>query len=246
MRLPQDLCRSRVETKYGVAAEDVPALLSRIRADLREEYGVHTLYFDRADGSLVRKALEDPMHCTKVRIRDYGDGSPWVWFEVKTREGCWTRKSRIRLSREEAARCLAGAGPERPRADPGRDPGEGDAQARLLLEEAQRGNLVALGSVSASRRSFLLHQSQVRITLDLDIAYHRPGALPLAGEASGIPGPLLRKESRPVLEMKHVGFVPPGCLDLVQGLRPTNDSKFLNLLRCLSESDGVADRVDRL
>src|SRR5262249_2550531 len=57
MRMTLDLSRSRVETKYDVAAEDVPSLLRRIPADEREDYGVRTLYFDRPDRSLARRAL---------------------------------------------------------------------------------------------------------------------------------------------------------------------------------------------
>jgi hypothetical protein len=244
MRLTLDLSRSRVEMKYGVAAEDVPALLRRIPADEREDYAVRTLYFDRTDGSLARSALEDPLHCTKVRIREYADGSPWVWFEVKTREGRWTRKSRLRLSREEVARALEGL--DGPLGRPGRAAALEVGDARLFLDEARRGNLVALGWVHSKRQSFLLKKSLVRVTLDLEIAYHRATALPFAREASGAPGPLLRKEEHPVLEMKHVGCVPRSCLELIKGLPSSNYSKFRNLVRCLSEAGGVADRVDRL
>jgi hypothetical protein len=241
MRLTLDLSRSRVEMKYGVTAEDVPALLRRMPGDLREDYGVRSIYFDRLDGSLARKALEDPLHCTKVRLREYGNGSPWVWFEVKTREGRWTRKSRLKLRRRDAARCLAGL-----YAPLVNGPGEDGTDARLFLDEARRGQLVALGSVHARRLSFLLKKSLVRLTLDLDIAYHRPSAVSFAPEASLIPGPLVRKEEGPVLELKHVGCVPQSCLDVVGGLCPTNYSKFRSLVRCLSDSGEVARRVDRL
>ncbi len=244
MRLTLDLSRSRVEMKYGVAAEDVPALLQRIPADEREDYDVRTLYFDRPDGSLARRALEDPFHCTKVRIREYADRSPWVWFEVKTREGRWTRKSRLQLGRDDAARCLAGLDGPFGRF-PG-EPGQDDADARLYLNEARSGHLVALGAVHSTRRSFLLKKSLVRITLDLEIAYHRAAASPFAGEASVMSGPLLRREEEPVLELKHVGCVPRSCLALVDGLRPSNYSKFRNLVRCLSESGEGAGCVDRL
>jgi hypothetical protein len=238
MRLTLDLSRSRVEMKYGVAAEEVPALLRRIPADEREDYGVRTLYFDRPDGSLARRALEDPLHCTKVRLREYDDRSPSVWFEVKTREGRWTRKSRLELRREDAARCLAGEG-----LDGIPEPGEDDADARLFLDEVRRGILVAVGSVHATRLSFLLKRSLVRITLDLEIAYHRPA--PLQG-SSGLLGPLLRKDAQPVLELKHVGCVPRSCLDLIEGLRPSDYSKFRTLVRCLSEPGRGTERVDRL
>ena len=115
MRLTIDLSRSRVETKYSIADEDVPALTCRIPSDEREDYAVLTHYFDRADGSLARNAIEDPFHCTKIRTRQYAE-DPSVWFEVKTRRGCWTRKSRLRLSRSEG-------GPARPRAEPFRGGG---------------------------------------------------------------------------------------------------------------------------
>ena len=241
MRLTLDLSRSRVEMKYGVAAEDVPALLGRIPADRREDYGVRTLYFDRPDGSLARKALDDPFYCTKVRLREYDDGSPWVWFEVKTREGRWTRKSRLRLLRKDAARCLAGLDEA-----PGREPREDPSEARFFLDEARRGRLVAVGSVHARRLSFSLKKSLVRLTLDQDISYHRPSELPFPPEAFLRSGPLLGREDGPVLELKHVGCIPQSCLDLVGGLCPTNYSKFRSLVRCLSDSGEVARRVDRL
>jgi hypothetical protein len=239
MRLTQDLSRSRVEAKYGVAAEDVPALLHRIPADEREDYVVNTLYFDRPDASLARKAVEDPFHCTKVRARQYGDGSPWVWFEVKTREGRWTRKSRLQLSRAEASSLISATA--RLRNLPARSGSDEDADARSFLEEVLRGELVPLGAVTADRRSFLLKRELVRITLDLDIAYHRPAA-----GRPGMRGALLCREPDPVLEVKHVGCVPPSCRRLLEGLRPSGYSKFRNLVRSLREADGNADRVDRL
>jgi len=244
MRLTQDLSRSRVETKYGVTAEDVPALLDRIPADEREDYGVCTLYFDRPDGTLARKALEDPLHCTKVRAREYEANSPWIWFEVKTREGRWTRKSRLKLTRSEASRLISrndAAGWSSVPA--GR---EEDADARLFLEEALHGELVPVGAVYAYRRSFFLKRDLVRITLDLDIAYHRPSPEPDAPGTDGMRGPLLWREPEPILEVKHVGCVPRTCLDLLGRLKPSNYSKFRNLVRSLSESCGGTDRVDRL
>jgi len=236
MRLTLDLSRSRVETKYGVAAEDVPALLRRIPADGREDYGVSTLYFDRADGSLARKALADPLHCTKVRAREYGDGSPWIWFEVKTREGRWTRKSRLKLARPEAARLFAGSS----RVLQVESDGDDDGEARRVLDEARRGDLRPVGAVYAFRKSCTLKRDLVRITLDLEIAYHRPC------EEPGMLGPLLRREREPVLEVKHVGCLPESCLRLLNGLRHSTYSKFRNLVQSLSEFGGEAERVDRL
>lgn len=238
MRPTQDLSRSRVETKYRLMAEDVPVLLRRIPADQREDYAVSTLYFDRPDGSLARNALKHPLHCTKVRAREY-QGSTWVWFEVKSRDGRWTRKSRLRLLRSEASRLIAGEGFPNRAALP--TDGADDFEARAYFDDVCRGELVPVGAVSAFRRSLVLHRNLVRITIDMDIAYHRPSAT-----APGMGGPLLRREPEPVLELKHFGSVPPSCLDLLSRLRPSNHSKFRNLVQSLSAIDGERDRVDRL
>lgn len=242
MRLTLDLSRSRVETKYHVAAEDVPALPDRILADEREDYSVRTLYFDRPDGSLAKKAVDDPFHCTKVRAREYIGGSS-VWFEVKTRRGRWTRKSRLHLERSEAARLLAG----NPDASvPRVASGEEEAEARRFLRAVARGELVPVGIVTALRQTFTVKNPQVRITLDRDIAYFRPPAEPFGLPEGNSPGDLLLREHEPVLEVKHGGNLPVWCEELIAGLRNTTYSKFRNLVQSLADPRKVADRVDRL
>jgi hypothetical protein len=234
MRLTLDLSRARVETKYCVAAEDVPALLARIPADEREEYGIRSLYFDRPDRSLARAAEADPLHCTKVRAREYPGGSS-VWFEVKTRRGRWTRKSRLELRRSEAA-ALFGGCPVAFRdavVSPG---GDGDQEARRFLQEVVRGSLVPIGVVRSFRQNFVLNRPQTRITLDREIAYFRPESSPFSQEGSDRPSLLLRWEPSPVLEVKHAGRLAPWCEALVAGLRPSTYSKFRNLVRVLEEA----------
>ena len=247
MRLAIDLSRSRVETKYGLPPEEVPALTSRIPADEREEYGVLTLYFDRPDGSLSRRAIEDPFHCTKVRTRQYPE-DPSVWFEVKTRQGSWTRKSRLRLRRFEAARLVRGLSPAEARAFVPLQAGDGDdeAEARGRLRELAEGELVPVGSVYAFRKTYLVRSDQVRITLDQQIAYYRPSVDPFSAEGAAAPGLLLRREPDLVLEVKHGGLLPPWGRDLVSGLRRSRYSKFRNLVLSLAEARRATRRVDRL
>lgn len=246
MRLTTDLSVRRVETKYGVAAEGVPALLSRIPADEREEYGVRTLYFDRPDWSLARAALKDPMNCTKVRSREYPNGST-VWFEVKTRQGCWTRKSRLELPRPEAARLFGRSGvPGLPVPASSGATAEDEAEARRYLQEILEGRLRPVGTVVAHRVSLVLKQPLLRITLDRDIAYYRPTAHPYVAHGSDMPELLLRREPEPVLEVKHVGVLPPWCDELLSGLERSTYSKFRSLLQFLAETGKGTDRVDRL
>jgi hypothetical protein len=247
MRLTIDLCRSRVETKYSLAAEDLPALAGGIPCDQREDYGVLTHYFDRPDGSLARRAFEDPRHCTKIRTRQYPEDSS-VWFEVKTRRGSWTRKSRLRLCRAEARGLVRGLGPGEAEAlGPLRDQkgGDGDAEARFYLRELAQGALLPVGAVYAYRRTFLAGEDRVRITIDQEISYYRPCEVPFSDEDAMSAGLLLGSESGLVLEVKHAGVLPPWCKDLVSGLRRSKYSKFRNLVLSLAQVGKAADHVDR-
>lgn len=240
MRLTIDLSRSRVETKYAVAVEEVSALIDRIPADDREEYAVFTLYFDRPDGSFARRALLDPLHCTKVRAREYPE-DPSVWFEVKRRQGCWTRKSRLRLTRPEAVRLIRGMRSDEAESfGPLRDGDDDGAEARRHLRELARGGLLPVGTVTSFRKSFLLKKAQVRITLDQEIAYYGPCENPCQTPGSTRSGLLLWREPEPVLEVKRVGSLPPWCRELVSGLRRSRYSKFRNLVRTLEESRKAA------
>ena len=243
MRLTIDLTRSRVETKYSVAAEELAERTRRIPVDEREDYGVLTHYFDRTDGSLARGAIDDPFHCTKVRTRQY-PGDAAVWFEVKTRSGCWTRKSRVRLSRSEAARLVRGLSPsERESFDLD---GDDEAEVRIHLRALAEGELIPVGAVYAFRKTYMVRGDQVRITLDQEIVYYRPCDEPYSAQEATAPELLLRSEPGLVLEVKHAGAVPPWCRELLSGLRRSRYSKFRNLVQSLSEARRAAERVDRL
>jgi len=246
MRLTIDLSRSRVETKYGLTAEDIPALTDRIPCAEREEYRVLTLYFDRPDGSLARRALEHPLRCTKVRTRQYPE-DPSIWFEVKTRRGCWTRKSRLQLSRSEAAALLRGLTPaEMDAFGPLHGSDDDEAEARCHLRELAEGGLLPVGAVHAFRRTFLVRADQVRITLDQGISYYRPCEDPTSLDGATAPGLLLQTESSLVLEVKYAGALPDWGRELVSGLRRSSYSKFRNLVLSLAEARRAANRVDRL
>ena len=103
-----------------------------------------------------------------------------------------------------------------------------------------------MGAVNAFRKTFLVQRDQVRITLDQEIAYYRPGEDPTSAQEATAPGLLLRSEPGLVLEVKHVGPLPPWCRELVSGLRRSKYSKFRNLVLFLAEARRAADRVDRL
>ncbi len=244
-----DISRSRVEMKYLLPAERLPELLVRVPPHQREDYRVTTLYFDRPDGSLSRLALEQPYECTKVRARDYLDGSPYVWFEVKSRLGQWTRKSRTKVARADLTQLLGGLSLSRRLPLPeGPADGEDDGGETLrLLEDVRRRELIPIGAVHVLRKTFMLPEVSLRFTLDEGISYYRTPERPYWNQERLVPeslGPLLQKDTDPVLEMKHAGTVPSWCLGVVSGLTKSAYSKFRTLVRCIEQASRVADRVD--
>jgi hypothetical protein len=86
---------------------------------------VTTIYLDTPARTHYRAAVGDIDHNVKVRAKEYYDlhpslaelatdpadivrYQPWVWFEMKRRDGARTIKHRFRLPKREVPACLAG------------------------------------------------------------------------------------------------------------------------------------------
>jgi hypothetical protein len=247
--MERNITRARVEVKYLIPQGLVETVLARLPSLETRVYGVTTVYFDRLDRALSAGALKSPAHCTKIRLREYLDGSPNLWIEIKTRSGSWTRKARFRIGREALSPLLRGGDL---RDVPALACGPCDreaAEAFRRLREVAGGRLVALGAVSTARHAYRVSDLPFRMTLDRNVTYHRvserllqPGAT-LSPATLGAP---LRRETAAILEIKHGGAVPEWLPDVLAGLAPTDYSKFRTLVRALDESCKVAGHVDRL
>ncbi|MEE8170800.1 MAG: polyphosphate polymerase domain-containing protein [Phycisphaerae bacterium] len=71
------------------------------------QYPVHSIYFDSADGQLLRSTLERRTNRVKLRVRTYRrfgepDGTLPAFFEIKRKSNGLVRKTRARLPRHEA------------------------------------------------------------------------------------------------------------------------------------------------
>jgi hypothetical protein len=246
-----DITRSRIEVKYLIPLGRIGRLVDRISADEREEYAVTTVYFDAPDRSLSRLALESPYGCVKVRIREYLDGSPWVWLEVKSRRGAWTQKWRSRMRRTALPSLLEAGGGIGLRSLEGPPwEGVGDAaEARRCVEAATAGPLRPLGAVTAHRRTYSLASSSVRFTLDHDVTYFGAPRAPWSGghpiSRKALGAPLLRERDA-VLELKHSGEPPLWCTMLVSNLEMSAYSKFRNLIQSVENAGKAVSHVDRL
>jgi hypothetical protein len=246
-----DISRTRIELKYQVPIDDVEAVVSEIPAERREDYQVSTLYFDTPDRLLSCRALRTPYECTKVRVREYQEGSPDLWIEVKSRNGAWTQKWRLPVPRATLERRLVEGEPldldgMGKKLSDDREEFKG---ARDSLEGIIRGPLLPMGTVCARRRTFALFSTPIRFTVDERISYHLP---PSESRSSGLPGqgvlggPLLHQEPGAVVELKHAGDVPLWCTRIVTTLTLSRYSKFRSLIGHLASSPNVADHVDRV
>jgi hypothetical protein len=243
-----DLVRRRVEVKHLVPASAAPEIRRRIaaarpgRGARRIDGWVTTAYFDLADRRLSRAALDRPESNLKLRLREYftEDGvpcSPFVWFEIKEREGGVTRKSRFQLHRRLLRRFLDG---DRDLAEILTCQEKGTALEDVVaavqrVDDLARSPLAAVGAVRYRRTSVQGGEPAARVTLDERISYHL--GLPALAEGRraldrfGL-GPAAWEESAAIVEVKHSGDGPPAwCAGVVGSAAPAEYSKFLILAR---------------
>jgi SPX domain protein involved in polyphosphate accumulation len=227
----QDLVKRRVEIKHLLSPSAAPDVHRRLRAadpgtDAKRISGrVVTTYLDLPDRRLTRAVLDHPEENLKLRIREYLSEqgtpvSPFVWVEMKEREGEISRKSRFRLHKRLLAKFLDG----------GVDLGEvltcqsdpfdvGDVvQAVQEIHMVAEGPLSPIGTVRYRRDSIQGGDPAARVTLDEEITY-------FVGTASWT-------EGSAVVEVKHSGERPPSwCRAVVGPGRASEYSKFLVLAR---------------
>ncbi|HEY6725530.1 MAG TPA: VTC domain-containing protein, partial [Polyangiaceae bacterium] len=165
----------------------------------------------------------------KLRLREYSEvqepssalvteptvlppPEPWLWLELKQREGSITSKRRIRVARANAAcRFVRGRAVEAlSRAQEQGQEQRGIKALLLQLKEADE-PLEPSVLVSYRRQSFQADEGQLRVTIDRDVAYHRlPASLthwakPLVRSALGA---AVGAEPRAVVEIKRRGSLP--------------------------------------
>lgn len=211
----------RVEKKYVLDRDRVPALIERLEPWMRPDgygrHGVLNLYFDTERYELVRRSVERPVYKEKFRLRGYGTpGEERIVFaELKKKYKGVVYKRRIAAAPEQIDRLLAG------RTIPGED------------EQTQREILYFLESYRLKPRVFIGYQRialtgredpQLRVTFDGDIRW-RQERLRLPGDADG---ELVLADNPVVMEIKIAGAAPLWLARLLseEGIYPTPFSKY--------------------
>lgn len=198
------LTRDRQERKYFVVADAVAPLARTLARHLHRhrfegpganrlpnpQHFSTTVYFDTPSNALLRQALSEPEHNLKLRCREYYDlhpsltevavdprqivhYQPSMWLELKSKVGVRTRKARLELNKREVPAFLRGEHPAF--SDP---EGPGGESAQIIVEACRSLNepLRASCLVNYRRLAFQDAVGELRVTLDLDIAFYAPPA----------------------------------------------------------------------
>ena len=153
---------------------------------------VTTIYFDTPSRRHFHAAVGSMTQNVKIRAKEYYDlhpslaelatdptqivkGQPWVWFEIKRRNGSQTTKRRFRLPKRDMPRVLQA---HRLSAEALLETDRDTAAAGLneLAEYVQSLGepLTANTLVNYRRLSWQNPESTLRVTLDLGLSFHAP------------------------------------------------------------------------
>jgi len=213
------------------------------------QHFITSAYLDTPSRAHYRAALENDEHHVKVRAREYYDlhpsltelatspeqilhHQPWIWLEIKRRDGSRTLKQRAKLPKREM-----------PRLFPGQASGE-DPFAALAANHEHHGVLEEitdycrsigepLSPVCLANFQRLSWQQQLlRVTLDLGVAFFRPAPGLWQHEqvlARSILGKECGRTTPGVLELKYRNEVPEWLTSWLdrKNLRPGRHSKFV-------------------
>jgi len=258
MIMTQRLIQCRMEHKYVLWSGEVVRFLARLGPVLsdsrfRRDHGwITTVYFDRPDGHLTRKVLACPSRCLKLRLREYftAEGvpsSPFVWIEIKERDGATSRKSRFQLHKRLVARFLRSdvgdaeiLACQGPMADPYKVLGE----IRRVRDISDDRELVPVGAVAYRRLALEGGDPVSRLTLDQEVSYHR-GPFALYESNPSLErerlGSATHEEKAAIVELKVRGPTSPSWCDApLRTARPAEYSKF-QVLSALSVSERPVD-----
>jgi hypothetical protein len=190
------------------------------------QHFVTTIYFDTDRRSYFAAAKNNQNSNLKIRAKEYYDlhpalaelatdpeqilrYQPWLWFELKRREGLSTSKRRFRFPKAAAATLF----------DDNRAPSDlpeggeerADADALIGHVNAQSERIVPSAIVNYRRLSYQNPDSTLRVTVDLGLAFFpvpqdlfrraRPLSKTELGKPAGV-------EPRAVVEVKRRAFMP--------------------------------------
>ncbi len=190
------------------------------------QHFVTTIYFDTPSRSYLAAARTNALSNAKIRAKEYYDlhpslaelatepeqilrYQPWLWFELKRRDGSTTTKRRFRFPKAAASTLFEGG--DAP--DALLHGVNEQADARFLIEHvrAQQEAIAPSAIVNYRRLAFQNDDATLRVTIDVGLSFFRvPPDLfrrtrPLSRSELGKPCGV---EPRAVVEVKRRGALP--------------------------------------
>ncbi len=242
---------SRMERKYKVEPEEVPALLDALAAKMqRSEYitgrpvvHIATLYFDTPEFHFAKKASCDGVVSIKLRAKDYSyrvnrlvETSDFCWIEIKSRNGIATEKWRFPLGKGLVKGLFFDEDLKDPVAECAKENGA-DAVQALSNYERFRSHLrefrIAPSTVvTYSRHVFTLEEWDLRLTVDCNVRYFQAPTNPYSGNRA-ITAEQLGKptscENSAILETKSGNGLPGWLWQMLKSCRSAQEySKFVS------------------
>jgi SPX domain protein involved in polyphosphate accumulation len=244
------LFEERSEHVYLLRAESTQAFIDAVSAHLDiDSFGrsesdpseppahyITTLYFD-SDTQEMARACEGGTEGVRLRAREYYDRlpeqgirrEPLLWLEVKTRSGTSTRKVRFAIPSHEVQAVLSdGVITERMLHFESHAWGE---SAEAVLREIVELSMHTAGPLKPDcmahyrRQAWQDADETLRITLDTELAFHRPPANPFQGGltlAEAMAEPPVARLRHSLVEIKARGEQPDWLRNLIAevGLEP--------------------------
>lgn len=210
----------RLEDKFLINCEQFDALRSRLK-DFMEldrfcengSYKILNLYFDSADGEVIRRSVQKPVFKEKLRLRSYGvpkSGDSPVFLELKRKSSGIVNKRRATLTYDEAIRYI--------------ENGEKPKNADYLTSQVLRETDYFLEKTNAAPKYFLSYDrtamfgkkdKSLRLTLDNNIQARRE-ELSLT---AGCYGRQLLPPDTWLMEIKFLGAIPLDFVKILSELK---------------------------
>jgi hypothetical protein len=206
-----------------------------------------TIYFDTPSLAYYFAARANMQSNVKIRAKEYYDlhpslaelatdpeqilrYQPWLWFELKRREGLTTTKRRFRFPKQAAATLFDEN--RAPQGLPQTGLERSDAEALIQHVRDQQERVVPSAVVNYRRVSYQNADSTLRVTIDVGLAFFRvPPDLfrrtrPLSRTELGVPAGI---EKRAVVEVKRRSALPAWLEQALSdaGSGPQSFSKFV-------------------
>ena len=210
----------RLEDKFLITEEQFDFLTVRLKEFMELDrfcengsYKILNIYFDSADGEVIRKSTQKPYFKEKLRLRSYGvpeSGDSTVFLELKRKSAGIVNKRRATMTYDEAIRYI----------EKGEKPQNADYLTTQVLKEIdyflEKSKAVPKYFLSYDRIAmFGKKDKSLRLTLDNNIQARRED---LSLEA-GCFGRQLLPPNTWLMEIKFLGAIPLDFVKILSELK---------------------------